>query len=109
MYKVNVNGTQYQYQETYNKLFNYIKNYVSELITKFKEKSPDIIKKYEEDVVKTDADVEKYKKELDEKIESYDAEEINDNIDSKLSEFEKYEYLEVSLKKTIDYWYSKTK
>ena len=109
MYKVNVNGTQYKYQETYNELFNYIKNYVSELITKFKEKSPDIIKKYEEDVVKTDADVEKYKKELDEKLESYDAEEINENIDSKLSEFEKYEYLEVSLKKTIDYWYSKTK
>ena len=109
MYKVNVSGTQYSYQDSYNKLFNYIKDYISDLIVKFKEKSPDIIKKYDEEVTKTDADVEKYKAELDKKIDSINSGEIEEKIYSNLINIEGYIYGADKEKENIDYWYNKVK
>ena len=109
MYSVNIDGTKYYLQSSYNQLFDYIKDYVSDLITKFKEKSPELIKKYDEEAAKVDADVTKYQKELDEKIASFDSNEIISKIDSNLSQFEKYESSVKTTKENIDYWYNKVK
>ncbi len=109
MTKVNVDGTAYTLNGSYDTLSTYLKGYIDNLISVAKEQVPQMFKQVEEELEKADAEITKYQEELEEKLINFDVDEIKETINEKLSVLDEYSEGVDKIKETIDYWYNKVK
>ena len=109
MYKVKVDGVEYSLQGSYNDLYNYIDNYISNAILVAKEKSIELLKNYDEQIAKVDAEIKKYQSEIEEKLNNFDSNKIIKEVDENLSKFNEYKDKTDDIKQNIDKWYNKVK